>query len=579
MRLSTKLSLSMGTMVLLFCVLGGFSLSQLNKINNAATVICDQWVPGLIHLEELNTLLSDYRIAELRYVFAENGAVREQWGRTQTELEKKLNERREAYRPYAVLPEAQRMLSQYMDAERSFNNVHGQAMRLAASGKQQEAERLLAGTSEQSYQAMSGILRKLVDIRQDNINKANAEADVEYGSSWRFSLGLMGVSLLVGIGVAFLIIRGTLHQLGKDPGVLGDIARRVAKGDYGIDDGSPKAGVYGDIVAMVGALKEHIDNARRESERAAEESRKARAAMEQAEAAGAEARAKSESMLRAADRLEEVAGIVSSASAELSAQIEQSERGAAEQAARVTETATAMEEMNSTVLEVARNAGSASDVSIATRKKAEEGADIVRKVVASIEAVQRRSMNLKEDMAALGEHARSISRIMGVISDIADQTNLLALNAAIEAARAGDAGRGFAVVADEVRKLAEKTMASTTDVGNAINAIQQSADKSIRAVDESVEGIEESTELATRSGGTLEEIVAMADRTADQVRAIATASEQQSASSEEINQSITQVNTIAGETARAMEESARAVSDLSGQAQALGRLIEDMKRV
>lgn len=80
-------------------------------------------------------------------------------------------------------------------------------------------------------------------------------------------------------------------------------------------------------------------------------------------------------------------------------------------------------------------------------------------------------------MVGLGGQAENIGKVLGVINDIADQTNLLALNAAIEAARAGDAGRGFAVVADEVRKLAEKTMLATKEVGNAILAIQNSAQK------------------------------------------------------------------------------------------------------
>ncbi len=333
------------------------------------------------------------------------------------------------------------------------------------------------------------------------------------------------------------------------------------------------------IRGMLTALKQRIAYADEQSEEAKTKGEEARVAMEQAkEAQKAAETAKREGMLAAARQLEEVADVVSSSSTELAAQIGQSERGSSEQAARITETATAMEEMNSTVLEVAKNAGQASDVSARTREKAASGAGIVHKAVESIRQVQRESLELKEDMVTLDSHAQAISRIMSVISDIADQTNLLALNAAIEAARAGEAGRGFAVVADEVRKLAEKTMASTTEVGQAIKGIQDSTDKSVAQVDKAVKVIEQATEYAAQSGQALQEIVTMAESTADQVRGIATASEQQSASSEEINQSITKVNTIAGETARAMGEASRVVSELAAQAQVLMGLIEDMKR-
>ena len=175
-------------------------------------------------------------------------------------------------------------------------------------------------------------------------------------------------------------------------------------------------------------------------------------------------------------------------------------------------------------------------------------------------------------MGQLDEHARSINRIMNVISDIADQTNLLALNAAIEAARAGDAGRGFAVVADEVRNLAEKTMASTQDVGNAIQAIQDSTSKSMASVDKAVAQIEQATDLAGESGQALEEIVTTVEHTAGQVSAIATASEQQSAASEEINRSIDQVSGMAADTAKSMAEAREEMDrlvELTGTLEAL----------
>lgn len=382
------------------------------------------------------------------------------------------------------------------------------------------------------------------------------------------------LGLVVGVGMTRVITVPVLKTLRFAQSVAGGALDQRLRLDQKDEIGQLSVA----LDSMVDSLNEKINESNNKSLIAGQKEAEALKSMQRAEEAGTEARSKTTAMLAAADRLEEVANILSSATNELSAQIEQSERGASEQASRVTETATGMEEMNSTVVEVARNAGAASDVSAQTREKAEQGAGIVQKAVTSIQTVQREALALKEDMATLGSHAQSISQIMGVISDIADQTNLLALNAAIEAARAGEAGRGFAVVADEVRKLAEKTMTSTIDVGNAIKSIQNSATKSMDQVDRAGRAIEEATGFVNESGVALEEIVKMADQTADQVRAIATASEQQSASSEEINQSISQVNIIAGETARAMEEAARAVSDLADQAQVLTHLIDEMKR-
>ena len=390
-------------------------------------------------------------------------------------------------------------------------------------------------------------------------------------------LGFCGAALLCGIFITVFLTRNVNAQLGKDPGQLSVIAHRVVGGDYNVDDGGKKQGVYGAIVKMVGALERNIKKAELESKNAQEATVKAEEAMKKAEAAGQEAKAKAEALLNVAGRLEEVGSVVSSASTQLSAQIEQSDRGAGEAAQRLSEAATAMNEMNATVQEVARNASAASAASADTKDKATAGAQVVERSLRRIESVHQVSLELKDDMTQLNEHAQDITRIMGVISDIADQTNLLALNAAIEAARAGEAGRGFAVVADEVRKLAEKTMASTQDVGNAIKAIQESTAKSMTGVDQAVERIGEATELANQSGQALQEIVATVEATGDQVNAIATASEEQSAASEEINQSIVQVNDMARQTAEAMAEAARAVSDLAAQAQGLTNLIQELK--
>jgi methyl-accepting chemotaxis protein len=269
---------------------------------------------------------------------------------------------------------------------------------------------------------------------------------------------------------------------------------------------------------------------------------------------------------------------VSSASDEIAAQIEESSQGADQQRSMASEVATAMEEMNVSILEVARNASGAAELADSTKARANEGLEVVEEAVSVIQNVHAKARDLERDMAELGEHAEGIGNIMGVISDIADQTNLLALNAAIEAARAGAAGRGFAVVADEVRKLAEKTMVATNEVSDYISNIQASTKKNIESTQDASQAITRSTDLTSRSGEALREIVHMIEETADQVRNIATASEEQSAASEEISQSTEKVNRISSEMAESMNQSAQAVTDLAKIAHDLKQIIQDMQQ-
>jgi methyl-accepting chemotaxis protein len=279
----------------------------------------------------------------------------------------------------------------------------------------------------------------------------------------------------------------------------------------------------------------------------------------------------------AAGKATEVSNSLAVAAKELAAQVDEASHGAEEQRSRTAETATAMEEMNVTVLEVARNASSAAESSDQASTKAMEGARVVEESVAAINRVQTQSSEVRSSMGLLGQQAEQIGRIMNVIEDIADQTNLLALNAAIEAARAGDAGRGFAVVADEVRKLAEKTMNATKEVGDAISAIQQGSRNSITSMDQAVVAIQDATSQANLSGGSLQEILGLAQQAADQVRSIATAAEQQSATSEEINNGVEEINRIASATNDVMNHAAQSVSRMAGMAVELNTIIAEMR--
>ncbi|WP_321404725.1 Cache 3/Cache 2 fusion domain-containing protein [Maridesulfovibrio sp.] len=287
--------------------------------------------------------------------------------------------------------------------------------------------------------------------------------------------------------------------------------------------------------------------------------------------------AQRDTIAETAREADEISDQLSSAADELSAQVEESRRGAEIQQQRASETATAMEQMNSTVMEVARNAGETSENAHATKEKAIEGQELVRQVVTAIKALEQNSEALKSSMEELGQRTDSIGKVMNVITDIADQTNLLALNAAIEAARAGEAGRGFAVVADEVRKLAEKTMDATKEVGEAITSIQESTRTNIRVTEDAVESVVESTTLASRSGDALDEIVRMVEDSANQIEGIAAAAEEQSASSEQISRATEEINIISAESAETTVQSALAITEVAKLASNIKELIRNMQ--
>ncbi len=413
---------------------------------------------------------------------------------------------------------------------------------------------------------------------EKNLQKSSSITVATNKSSQKFMLGLITFLVLAGTAFSVYLARSITTPLFK--GV--SFAQAVASGKLDEDLCVHSTDELGQLATalreMVEALKVNIAKAEQQAEDAKLASAEAAQATMRAQEAQAQAEvAKSQGMNDAAGQLEVIAAEVSSTTHVLTEQVNEAERSMSITSDRITETASAMEEMNATVLEVARSAGDAANISSEARSRADEGAKVVHTMMQRISDVETQAQMLKDDMMQLGSQAEAIGAIMNVISDIADQTNLLALNAAIEAARAGEAGRGFAVVADEVRKLAEKTMQATVEVGTAIAGVQSSVERNMKNVDVSVESVNMTTELANQAGASLEEIVEMVDTTADQVRTIATAAEQQSATSEEINRALTSINEHATETSKAMQEANAAVGHLRESAGNLENIIQSLK--
>ena len=282
--------------------------------------------------------------------------------------------------------------------------------------------------------------------------------------------------------------------------------------------------------------------------------------------------------LRAAsNKLEDAVRRVMRSAGDLSSQMERISEGADLQGQRMEETARAMEEMNLAIADISRSSSDAS-VSVENAKEAaRHSAQDAKEVLSAIAQVNAATTTLKSNIATLGEQAKSIDRIIGVINDIADQTNLLALNAAIEAARAGEAGRGFAVVADEVRKLAEKTMGATKEVGDSIKSIQEAIHQNVAHMESAADRAEQASGLAERSGQSAKEIMRHSENNSGMIASIATASEEQSATSTHIHKAVDEVREVASGIADGIHDCTRAVLELSDLSKELTVLVTDLQ--
>ena len=264
---------------------------------------------------------------------------------------------------------------------------------------------------------------------------------------------------------------------------------------------------------------------------------------------------------------------LASSALELQLTSKQMTESIAQLSSQSTSLATAGEEMSATSGDIANNCHQAAGNAGGATQKANQGAAVVGQSIAVMNSIAERVQNAAGTVDALGARSEQIGAIIGTIEDIADQTNLLALNAAIEAARAGEQGRGFAVVADEVRALAERTTRATKEIGEMIKAIQKETKDAVTSMEQSVIQVEQGTSHAADSGRSLQEILDIISDVTEQISQIATAAEEQTATTREISCNVMNLNDLAQQNDHALHETAVAANDVSRQAEELKQLV------
>ncbi|MCU7842134.1 MAG: methyl-accepting chemotaxis protein [Candidatus Thiodiazotropha sp. (ex Troendleina suluensis)] len=234
--------------------------------------------------------------------------------------------------------------------------------------------------------------------------------------------------------------------------------------------------------------------------------------------------------------------------------------------------ATAVTEMSSTVREIAQSAEGAATVAQDAGAEAESGVQIMRQTTDVINTLAGEVENAGNVINELEQESKNIGSVLDVIRGIAEQTNLLALNAAIEAARAGEQGRGFAVVADEVRTLASRTQASTQEIQEMIERLQQGSNKAVGVMSKGSAAAKKTVETASVAADSLSKITQDIVTISDMNAQIASAAEEQSTAAQEIDRGVARIaalSELSTDGSRQVSSAADELSSLSGNLKGL----------
>jgi methyl-accepting chemotaxis protein len=406
--------------------------------------------------------------------------------------------------------EEKSLLNQVKDAEGAAMPAIAKASALYLANNAMDATRVMVKEIRPAQKKWLEALDQLGTV-EDKLNaQAQVDAEASFASARNFMLVLLGVAVAMGIVAATVITRGLLKQLGGEPGYTAKIAGSIAEGDLSIGietKSSDRGSLLVEMKQMRNSLVDIVSQVRRGTHTITTASRE-----------------------------------IAAGNTDLSSRTEL-------QASSLEKTASAMEELTSTVKQNADNALEANHLAATASDVARKGGEVVSQVVGT--------------MGEINSSASKIADIIGVIDGIAFQTNILALNAAVEAARAGEQGRGFAVVASEVRNLAQRSAAAAKEIKQLIG--------------DSVEKIGRGSKLVGQAGETMDEVVASVKRVTDIMSDIASASAEQSAGIEQVNLSIIEMDGMTQQNAALVEEAAAAFQSLQDQAAELQRVVSIFK--
>ena len=521
LKVSKKLAVGFGIVLILMVFLGIFSLSQMAKLNGSTTDIATNWLPSVRTLAQLKYDVSDARRKELNHVILTDKGGMDKYESQFQEILRAIQKDEKQYEPMISSDEERRLYAQFPSAWEKYVNLDKQVFDLSRENKKAEAGKLAMGEDRDAFEAAVAYLEPDIELNNKGADTAFKTATAVYSASRYWVVSLLIGAFVLGIFMTITITRSIVNPLQQTVSILQSLAERDFTRTLDIDST--------DEVGMMAAALNKTTQAIRETITSIAEN------AQQVANASEEFSAVSQQITTNSEETTAQANVVTTATDQVNRNLQT--------------VATGAEEMSATIQDIAKNAT--------------ESARVAGEAV-------KTAVSTNATISKLGESSAEIGQVIKVITSIAQQTNLLALNATIEAARAGEAGKGFAVVANEVKELAKQTAKATEDISQKIAAIQTDTKGAVDAIATISAVINQLNDISSTIATAVEEQSATTNEMSRNVTEAAKGST-------EISQNIAGVAQAAQGTSSNAHESMKAAQSLAQMSTQLRGLVDQFK--